>query len=68
MHKLRNGFIRNLTDGRKRFCGGKEILVKVIAQEIPTYVMSVFRLLKQICSGLEQIIRGFWWGHMEHWW
>jgi hypothetical protein len=35
LHKLRNGFIRNLTDGRKRFCGGREILVKVIAQEIP---------------------------------
>jgi hypothetical protein len=36
---------------------GKEILIKAIAQAIPTYVMSCFDLKKHCVMTLEQ-----WWG------
>jgi hypothetical protein len=42
--------------------GGKEIMIKSVAQAIPTYIMSVFKLQDGVCKRMEQIIRNFWWG------
>jgi hypothetical protein len=41
---------------------GKEIMIKSVAQAIPTYIMSVFCLQDGVCKIMEQIIRIFWWG------
>lgn len=41
---------------------GKEILIKAVAQSIPTYSMSCFKLLNTFCEDIERIIRQFWWG------
>lgn len=41
---------------------GKEILIKVVAQSIPTYTMSCFKLPTSFCEDVERIIRNFWWG------
>ncbi len=41
---------------------GKEILIKAVAQAMPTYTMNVFLLPKWVCSELKGIIRQFWWG------
>ena len=38
------------------------ILIKAVAQTIPTYIMSVFLLPKNLCHHLEKIICDFWWG------
>ncbi|KAG7600109.1 Ribonuclease H domain [Arabidopsis suecica] len=52
--------------------GGKEVLIKSIAQALPTYVMSCFLLPKAIRSKLSSAIANFWWKTNEdsngiHW-
>lgn len=37
--------------------GNKEILIKSVAQAIPTYVMSVFRLPASVCDDLTRMMR-----------
>ncbi|XP_058774622.1 uncharacterized protein LOC131648906 [Vicia villosa] len=41
---------------------GKEILIKVVAQAIPTYVMSCYKLPILVCNEIEALIANFWWG------
>jgi hypothetical protein len=40
----------------------KEVLIKAVAQAMPTYTMSVFKIPLGICDELTRIIREFWWG------
>jgi hypothetical protein len=40
----------------------KEVLIKAIAQAIPLYVMSVFKLPLGLCDELTNMIRRYWWG------
>ena len=50
---------------------GKEVMIKVVVQSIPTYSMSVFKLPIGLCKDIEAMIRKFWWGQGEtkkiHW-
>ena len=52
--------------------GGKEILLKAVAQSIPVFAMSVFNLPKGVCKEITDLIAQFWWGDNEddkkmHW-
>jgi hypothetical protein len=42
--------------------GGKEIMIKAMAQALPTFIMSVFKLPMALCDDLTRLIRDFWWG------
>ena len=39
----------------------QEILIKVVAQAIPTYFMSCFWLPAKLCNDLEAMVHRFWW-------
>ena len=41
---------------------GKEVLIKVVAQSIPTYTMGVFLLPVKLYNELNSMCARFWWG------
>ena len=62
----------NNGSGRHMSYAAKEVYVKSIVQALPTFTMSVFKLLKGFCEKYERMIRDFWWGDEEghrrvHW-
>ncbi|KAL0011861.1 hypothetical protein SO802_006969 [Lithocarpus litseifolius] len=51
---------------------GHEILIKTVAQAIPTYSMSLFKLPKSICDNINSLVARYWWGQNQeerkiHW-
>jgi hypothetical protein len=40
----------------------KEVLIKSVAQALPTYMMSVFKLPLGLCKSMEKKTSAFWWG------
>ncbi|XP_024042526.1 uncharacterized protein LOC112099318 [Citrus clementina] len=52
--------------------GGKEILIKAVAQAVPSYAMSVFKIPLAVCNDIQRAIARFWWGSTKdkkgiHW-
>lgn len=41
---------------------GREVLIKFVAQSIPTYCMSTFLLPTTLGEEIQRIINLFWWG------
>ena len=51
---------------------GREILIKTVAQVVPTYTMSIFNIPKQIYEDINTILARYWWGQIRdekkvHW-
>ncbi|XP_073353989.1 uncharacterized protein [Aegilops tauschii subsp. strangulata] len=44
---------------------GKEVLVKSVAQAVPVFSMSCFKLPRGLCEHLNMLIRKFWWGSKD---
>ena len=45
--------------------GGKEVLIKSVAQSVPVYSMSCFKLPRDLCEHINSLIWKFWWGSKE---
>uniref|UniRef100_A0A5B7AER2 Reverse transcriptase domain-containing protein n=1 Tax=Davidia involucrata TaxID=16924 RepID=A0A5B7AER2_DAVIN len=41
---------------------GREVLIKVVAQAMPTYMMSYFKIPVTICEEINRMVSRFWWG------
>uniref|UniRef100_A0A5B7BN08 Reverse transcriptase domain-containing protein n=1 Tax=Davidia involucrata TaxID=16924 RepID=A0A5B7BN08_DAVIN len=41
---------------------GREVLIKSVAQAIPTYMMSCFKIPVAICEEINRMVSNFWWG------
>ncbi|XP_021763810.1 uncharacterized protein LOC110728475 [Chenopodium quinoa] len=42
---------------------GKEILIKAVAQAIPTYLMGIFKIPDRLIDEIHAILTRFWWGN-----
>ena len=42
------------------------MLIKAIAQAIPTYTMSCFKIPDSLCDEWTSLIRNFWWGKKQN--
>lgn len=52
-------------DGRSITEAGKEVLVKLVVQTLPTYVMNVFLVPINIIKEFKRVILKYWWGRGE---
>lgn len=55
----------NSWDGRWISRGGKEVLIKSVAQTLPSYAMSVFLLPLEITKDIERTLSKFWWSSLS---
>ena len=51
---------------------GREVMIKAVAQSLPTYAMSVFKFPSSFCDEMRSLISQFWWGQKNgerkiHW-
>ncbi|XP_050207594.1 uncharacterized mitochondrial protein AtMg00310-like [Mercurialis annua] len=60
---LRDRLHKRVLGWKERFLSkaGREVLIKSIAQSIPTYIMSCFVLPVSFCAEMQSIISKFWW-------
>ena len=45
---------------------GKEVLIKVVAQAVPSYTMSCFKLPNELYEEMTRMVRQFWWGQVKN--
>jgi hypothetical protein len=65
---IKDRVCKRLNDWKLKFLSlaGKEVLLKVVVQVVPTYSMSIFLLPKTLCKELNSMMQRFWWGHQEN--
>ena len=44
---------------------GNDIFIKVVAQAIPMYTMSVFKIPNTLYDEMTIMVQNFWWGQMD---
>jgi hypothetical protein len=61
---IKKRFTKRLTDWSEKYMSSsaKEVLIKSVAQALPTYTMGVFKMSNQFCDDYMQLLRNFWWG------
>lgn len=71
---LKDRIARKIQGWNERFLSkaGREVLIKAVAQAIPTFTMSCFSLPKSFCKDVDALVANFWWGQSKegnkiHW-
>jgi hypothetical protein len=71
---LKERIVQRLQGWKEKFLSkaGREVLIKAVAQSIPTYAMNCFRLPQSWCDEISGLIARYWWGQKEkerklHW-
>ena len=41
---------------------GRDVLIKTVAQAISTYSMSLFKIPRTVCDGINSVLAKYWWG------
>lgn len=56
-------FLNKIKNWKTRFfsIGGKEILIKAVAQAVPTYATSMFWFPTKLCNEIQGLLSKFWW-------
>ena len=49
-------------EGKLLSQAGREVLLKLVIQAIPTYSMGCFKIPIGLCNEIEALINKFWWG------
>ena len=66
--ELREGIAKRVTSWKEKFTSKarREVLIKSIAQAIPMYSMSPFKLPKGLCNDINSINTNYWWRQMSN--
>jgi hypothetical protein len=71
---LKERIVQRLQGWKEKFLSkaGREVLIKAVAQAIPTYAMNCFHLPKAWCEEVNGLIARYWWGQKKderklHW-
>ena len=43
----------------------REILIKMVAQVVPTYIMRIFKIPKALCDTINSTLAKYWWGQTK---
>ncbi|XP_057426510.1 uncharacterized protein LOC130719933 [Lotus japonicus] len=72
--KVQERLVKKLKGWKEKYLSkaGKEVLLKSIAQAIPIYIMSCFKIPDNICDSMASQMANFWWGQKNsekkiHW-
>ena len=52
-------------EGKIYLQGGEGDFNQMIAQAIPTYTMSIFKLPKALCDSINSTLAKYWWGQRK---
>jgi len=54
---------KKVTGWKEKFISkaGREILIKTVAQAIPTYTMGIFKIPNALCDTLNSTLAKYWW-------
>jgi exonuclease III/phage terminase Nu1 subunit (DNA packaging protein) len=65
---LKDKIWRRIQGWKEKFLSsaGKEILIKAVAQAIPTYAMACFDLTKSLCDSISKMVCRYWWSQQDN--
>ena len=65
--ELQEKITRNVMGWKEKFISkaGREVLIKTVAQAIPTYSMSIFKISKSLCETINSTMAKYWWGQTK---